>query len=205
MEFILNSKLLLNDRRPPEDTSRMERDEKKGMNPMLAAVKVMCSPLLFEHENSKHHVFAVELLQRAVYASTNKAPIYEGINLTEVNMEWIMKCLDFFRHHMTNQEVMTLSDAMEDLSALQKPKAWQEPLRNGTFPLSKHWKGTYSFLDPNEQRKLRLLPDDDDSDTYYSDRNIDEGKIQVGALSVVGDILLISNSLLSLISTQAAN
>jgi hypothetical protein len=27
---------------------------------------------------------------------------------------------------------------------------------------------------------LTWIPDDDDSDTYYHDHNIDEGKIQVG-------------------------
>lgn len=146
---------------------------------MLAAVKIICSSLLFEHDNLKHHVFAIEQLQRAAYAATNKAPIYEGLNYTEINMEWVMKCLDFFRYHMMNKETMTLSDAMEDLTKLQKPTAWQQSLQNGAAPLSRHWKGTYSFLDPNEQRKLRALPEDDDSDTYFSDKNIDEGKIQV--------------------------
>ncbi|KAF1930806.1 uncharacterized protein M421DRAFT_58030 [Didymella exigua CBS 183.55] len=178
LEFIMNSKILLNDRRAPDVRTRSEKTVKKDTNPMLAAVKIICSSLLFEHDNLKHHVFAIEQLQRAAYASTNKAPIYEGLKLTDVNMEWIMKCLDFFRYHMMNRETFTLADAMEDLSALQKPTAWQEPLRNGALPLSKHWKGTYSFLDPKEQTKLRALPDDDDSDTYFSDKNIDEGKIQ---------------------------
>lgn len=146
---------------------------------MLAAVKIICLPLLFEQENFRHEVFAIEQLQRAVYATTNKAPIYEGLNHTDLNMEWTLKCLDFFRYHMMNQEVTTLGGAMEDLPALQRPTAWQESLRKGTFPLHKHWKGTYSFLDPNEQRKLRALPIDDESDIYFSDKNIDEGKIQV--------------------------
>ena len=36
-------------------------------------------------------------------------------------------------------------------------------------------------MDPKEQKKLRALSDDDDSDVYFSDKNIDEGKIQVCA------------------------
>ncbi|KAH6615265.1 hypothetical protein C7974DRAFT_443417 [Boeremia exigua] len=176
--FILNSKILLNDRRAPDVRTRSETLEKKEINPMLAAVKIMCSSLLFGYEGLKYHVFAIEQLQRAAYAATNKAPIYEGLNQTEINMEWVMKCLDFFRYHMMNTETVTLGDAMEDLSVLQKPTAWQQSLKNGTVPLSRHWKGTYSFLDPNEQRKLRCLSDDDDSDVYFSDKNIDEGKIQ---------------------------
>ncbi|KAJ8109151.1 hypothetical protein OPT61_g7670 [Boeremia exigua] len=185
LEFVLNSRILLNDRRAPESRTRSEHNGQKEINPVLAAVKIMCSSLLFEHDDLKHHVFAIEQLQRATYAATNKAPIYEGLKFTEVNMEWIMKCLDFFRYHMMNKETMTLSDAMEDLSALQKPTAWQQSLKNGAVPLSRHWKGTYSFLDPNEQRKLRALPDDDDSDVYFSDKNIDEGKIQSLELNFV--------------------
>ncbi|KAF3043202.1 hypothetical protein E8E12_008394 [Didymella heteroderae] len=177
LDFILDSKILLNNRRAPDVRTRSERNEKE-INPMLAAVKIVCSSLLFEHNDLKHHVFAIEQLQRAAYASTDKAPIYEGLNLTDVNMEWIIKCLDFFRYHMMNRDHFTLADAMEDLSALQKPTAWREPLKNGVLPLNKHWKGTYSFMDPKEQKKLRALPDHDDSDTYFHDHNIDEGKIQ---------------------------
>lgn len=196
LEFVLNSKMLLNDRRAPDARTRSEKNETKDINPMLAAVKIICSSLLFERNNLKHHIFAIEQLQRVAYAATNKAPIYEGLNYTEINMEWVMKCLDFFRYHMMNKETMTLSDAMEDLSAVQKPTAWQQSLYNGVAPLSSHWKGTYSFLDPNEQRKLRALSDDDDSDTYFSDKNIDEGKIQVcqESHSVTKDLLTMTVS-----------
>jgi hypothetical protein len=175
----LNSKILLNDRRPPGNAGRLGKGEKNGISALLAAVKIMCSPLLFEHEKLRHHVFAVEELQRIVYASTNKAPIFQGPSLMDINMEWIMKCLDFFRHFMMNKEASALSDAIKELPALQKPTAWQEPLKKGCVPLGRHWKGTYSFLDPKHQKKLRALPDDEYHDAYYNDHNIDEGKIQV--------------------------
>lgn len=174
--------MLLNDRRAPDARTRSEKGEKNEINPILASVKIICSSLLLEYDclkHQKHHVFAIEEIQRAVYAVTNKAPIYEGLDYTDVNMEWVMKCLDFFRYHMMTQEMGALGDAMDDLSVLQKPTAWQQSLKNGAVPLSRHWKGTYSFLDAKEQRKLRALPDDDDRDTYFIDKNIDEGKIQV--------------------------
>ncbi|KAF2995871.1 hypothetical protein E8E13_004081 [Curvularia kusanoi] len=182
-EFILNSKILLKDRRASYGLPRLDKSGSKDVNPLLAAVQIMCSSLLFEHGSLKHHIFAIEQLQRAAYAAQSKAPIFEGLNHTDINMDWTMKCLDFFRYHMMNKDASTLSDTMEDLSPLQKPTAWQGPLKNGVAPLSKTWKGTYSFLDPREQRKLRQLADDDDTDTYFSDRNIDEGKIQTLELS----------------------
>lgn len=174
LSFILNSKILLNDRRAPKIPG------KDQLNPLLSAVKVICSSLLFEHNELKHHVFAIEQLQHAVYAATNKAPIYHGIGHTDINMEWTMNCLDFFRYHMMSKESMMLSAKMEELPTVQKPSAWQEPLKNGAVALSKHWKGTYSFLDPREQLRLRDRSDEDDSDVYFSDKNIDEGKIQEG-------------------------
>ena len=121
-------------------------------------------------------------------------------------MEWTMKCLDFFRYHMINEEASALTYAMEDLSPLQKPTAWQGTLKNGAVPLSKTWKGTYSFLDPKEQRKLRNLSDDNDSMDYFSDKNIDEGKIQVcGEREFLGSSMLSRTSLWSLTSNLVAN
>jgi hypothetical protein len=81
---------------------------------------------------------------------------------------------------MMNEDVASLYQAMKELSPCQKPSAWQEPIsRTGTYPLSKHWKGTYSFLDTAEVSKIRKLSSDEFGDTYFCDKNVDEGKIQV--------------------------
>ena len=205
-EFIKSSKILLQDRRTPPATQKSDKAGAKEISPLLAAVRIICSCLLFEQDDMKYHVFAIEQLQRAAYAASNKAPIFEGLHLTEINMEWTMKCLDFFRYHMINEEASALTYAMEDLSPLQKPTAWQGTLKNGAVPLSKTWKGTYSFLDPKEQRKLRNLSDDNDSMDYFSDKNIDEGKIQVcGEREFLGNSMLSRTSLWSLTSNLVAN
>lgn len=144
-------------------------------------MKLMCSHFLFQLDGAKHNVFAVEESQRFVYMATNAAPMYRGPgdNLTEVNLEWVSHCLNFFRHHMMNEDTGTLFDSMEDLSKAQKPSAWQQPLRTGAYPLSAHWKGTYAFLEPAEIRKLRRLTDEQVGDEFFQDKNVDEGKIQV--------------------------
>jgi hypothetical protein len=145
----------------------------------LAAVKLMLSQFLFELEGAKHNVFAFEETQRVVYLSSKATPLYRGLHSTELNMDWFLHCLSFFRHHMLNEEVGTLFNAVDELSAKQKPSAWQEPLRPGAYPLSSHWKGTYAFLDQPEIHKIRLLDEDQVGDEYFSDKNVDEGKIQV--------------------------
>jgi hypothetical protein len=149
---------------------------------VLAAVKLMCSHFLFELEGAKQNVFAVEESQRIVYMATNSAPLYLGALKTVVNMEWILHCMHFFRHHMMNDEVATLSEVIEELSPRQKPSAWQEPLRKGSYALGNHWKGTYAFLESTEIHKLRRLSADQIGDTYLCDKNIDEGKVQVCSL-----------------------
>lgn len=176
-DFVLTSKILLNDRRAPP-----ARNEPDSVHPMLAAVKLMCSHFLFELEDANHQVFALEESQRFVYMATNKAPLYSGPNLTQINMEWVLHCLNFFRDHMMNQEAATLYDAMSDLSPMQKPSAWQEPLRKGSYALGSHWKGTYSFLDVPEITKLRKISPDEDAEAFFCDKNVDEGKIQVCSL-----------------------
>jgi hypothetical protein len=172
---VLNSQILLNNRRPPS----AGRGEPNFVEPALAAIKLICSHFLFEIEGAKHNVFAVEESQRVVYMATNTAPMYKGPMQMEVNMEWILHCLHFFRHHMMNQDTATLYDAMGELSTRQKPSAWQEPLRKGSYALSSHWKGTYSFLDIPEVKRLRKLSPDQVGDEYFCDKNVDEGKVQV--------------------------
>jgi hypothetical protein len=165
MNFVLNSKILLNDRRAPPPA----RGEPEAIHPVLAAVKLMCSHFLFELESAKHNVFAMEESQRVVYMATNTAPMYSGPTMTTVNMDWILHCLHFFRHHMMNEDTATLYNAIDELSPRQKPSTWQEPLR----------KGSYSFLHQPEIDKIRKLSSDEAGDKYFCDKNVDEGKVQV--------------------------
>ncbi|KAF2030143.1 hypothetical protein EK21DRAFT_66353 [Setomelanomma holmii] len=174
LRFVLNSKILLNNRRAP----RLGRKEPAHVNRLLAAIKLMCSHFLFQLEDLKHNLFAVEESQRVVYLATNSAPLYGGQGFTDVNMEWMLHCMHFFRHHMMNEEVASLFGAMEELTPKQKPSAWQEPLRKGAYALGNHWKGTYAFLEANEVAKLRKLSADQVGDVFLSDKNVDEGKIQ---------------------------
>ncbi|OAK98834.1 hypothetical protein IQ06DRAFT_327330 [Phaeosphaeriaceae sp. SRC1lsM3a] len=174
-DFVRNSKLLLNNtRRPPKP----RRNEPNTVHPALAAVKLMCSHLLFEFEDVKHGLLGFEESQRMVYMPTKSTPMYLGPTMTGLNMDWILHCMNFFRHHMTSQEAGTLYEAMNCLSAYQSPSAWQAPLRSGTAPLGKHWKGTYAYIEYDEIGRFRRLNPDDMADAFFCDKNVDEGKIQ---------------------------
>jgi len=178
-QFVFNSKLLLNNRRAPSP-SRGEPDE---VDQLLAAVKLISAHFLFDLDGS-YDIFGIEESQRMVYKATNAAPLYSGPRLTDVNMNWMLHCMQFFRNHMMNEDVATLDPAMELLTTGEKPSAWQGPLdQTGSYPLSSHWKGTYAFLDLAEIQKLRKLRPDQFENAYFCDKNVDEGKIQVSISS----------------------
>jgi hypothetical protein len=144
---------------------------------MLAVVKLMCSQLIFGGtEGLKHDIFAFDEAQHAVYQSALIAPLFPGTALTVVNMEWMLHAMNFFRHHMMNEDAQTLFNKIEELDVAQKPSAWREPLTQGAYPLSKYWRGTYSFLESLEVQRLRKQGPGVE---VYIDKNVDEGKIQV--------------------------
>ncbi|CBX92578.1 hypothetical protein LEMA_P052840.1 [Plenodomus lingam JN3] len=173
-EFILNSRILIQDRRvPPASEEKCE-----WLDETLIAVKLMCAHFLFEFEGIKHQIFAFEESQRAVYKPSAQARIFRGGDMNYINFDWLGHCLDFFRHHMMSEEAYTLFENISELPATQKPSAWRESLKLGARPLSRHWKGTYSFLDAPEIAQLRRLTPAEYSSHYFIDKNVDEGKIQ---------------------------
>jgi hypothetical protein len=135
----------------------------------------MCSQFAFNLEGLSHNIFAFEESQHAVYLSAVAAPLF-SLDHTKLNLRWMLHAMDFFRHHMMNEDAQTLFDNIEELDAAQKPSAWREQLTNGAQSLSRYWKGTYSFLENAEVQKLRR---DGPGNQVYIDKNVDEGKIQV--------------------------
>jgi hypothetical protein len=135
----------------------------------------MCSQFAFNLEGLSHNIFAFEESQHAVYLSAVVAPLFSRDH-TKLNLRWMLHSMDFFRHHMMNEDAQTLFDKIEELDAAQKPSAWREQLTNGAQSLSRYWKGTYSFLENTEVQKLRQHGP---GKQVYIDKNVDEGKIQV--------------------------
>ncbi|CAG5156861.1 uncharacterized protein ALTATR162_LOCUS4654 [Alternaria atra] len=182
LNFILKSRLLNNDRRAPNAPPAVLMHINDG----LAAVKLVCSQFVFNLEGLEHNVFAFEESQHAVYLSAAAAPLFTKDH-TKLNLGWMLHAMNFFRHHMMNKNARTLFDKIEELDATQKPSAWREQLENGAQPLSRYWKGTYSFLDNSEVQKLRRQGP---GKQVYIDKNVDEGKIQSLELAFAQDSVL---------------
>jgi len=145
----MNSSLLLGGKRPPP----AKGNEPKHTNPSLAAVRMMCAHFLFGMNGMRHNVIGIDESQKAVYAPTNLAPIYIGKRLNEVNMEWCLHCFNFFHYYMANPEASQLHDNINDLDIGDRPSVWREALKPGSQPLSRCWKGTYSYMHPAEIKR----------------------------------------------------
>ncbi|RYN35811.1 hypothetical protein AA0113_g1302 [Alternaria arborescens] len=182
LDFILRSRLLNTDRRAPDTPPGALKHIDDG----LAAVKLMCSQFVFNIEGLEHNIFAFEESQHTVYLSASAAPLF-NYDHTKLNLGWMLHAMSFFRHHMMNENAQTLFDRIEGLDATQKPSAWREQLKIGVQPLSKYWKGTYSFLDNSEVQKLRRQGP---GKQVYIDKNVDEGKIQSLELVFAEDSVL---------------
>lgn len=144
----------------------------------------MCAHFLFsvdDDKNFKRDIFPFDLSQQTVYTETSKEALYSGPTKTQVNMLWMLHCLNFFRNHMISEQTATLYRSFRDLEPGQRPSPWQAPLQTGAYPLSKHWKGTYSFLEIDELVQLRNSAADDDF--VFMDKNVDEGNIQVSSFT----------------------
>lgn len=180
IDFIRKSRILFEEKRHP--ISRFEQGDE--LHKRLLAVKIMCSYFMFELRDRKHNVFGLDEVQQVVYASTASQPLFIGPYKLDINMNWFWNCMDFFRHHMMDKDAATLYYAMRDLPYRQRPSLWQEPIKSGSYPLAKHWKGTYSFLDISDIRKLRnRQKSGDNGEGYLPDSHIDEGNIQVSKSS----------------------
>ena len=152
----------------------------------------MATQLLLEMPNMHYDILSFDDSQRAVYEAPANVPLFLGNGNLRVNMDWVLHSLNFFRHHMIKEEAHSLFHTMEALSVDEKPSAWREPLQTGSYALGRHWKGTYSYLDPAELRKIRKIsknikkgkPSDE---VFFEDKNIElGGKIQVSYACYIG-------------------
>lgn len=177
---MLNSKAFLAVK--PLPSSSPKTRELFSAKTTLAAVQIMCGQFLFELNNLKYDIYAFDESQKVVYAKSATFPLFDAYHT--VNMEWTLHCLNFFRHHMMKEDAMTLYSTMASMPIGDRPSAWRGPLKEGAYPLSKFWKGTYAYLDERELSRIRKLSKGkkgrDSDGIWFEDKNIEHGgNIQV--------------------------
>jgi len=116
-------------------------------SPRLLALQLMFAHYLFVPDFPERTIYSFEASQKAVYESPLKEPIFQGFNKQEVNLEWTLHCLNFFRYHLKSRQAGSLYETMEELPAHQGPWMWESKIRNSNNidDIPRFWKGTYGM------------------------------------------------------------
>ncbi|KAH7114224.1 hypothetical protein B0J11DRAFT_496496 [Dendryphion nanum] len=178
VKFLLASRYFMNIRELPSPNSEMPVSE------VLGAIRIMCAQLMLEMDGPRYDILSFDDSQKLVYSHWRTEPIFYGHSTLHVNMKWVLHCLNFFRHHMIKEEAGTLRSTMIDQEDSQKPTAWRSIVEESSHAsaVSRHWKGTYAFIDPRELQQLRSRRNNDDS--IFVDQNIDQGEKSIQELTL---------------------
>ncbi|KAF2495820.1 hypothetical protein BU16DRAFT_560682 [Lophium mytilinum] len=143
----------------------------------LAAIQLMYSHVLFDNSRIWNEVYNFEHSQQMAYANAIEQPIFIGLDRQLINMEFILHLMNFFRHHMMHKdESHALYEAYKELSAVQKPSAWDRKLKNHDQHIGNDWRGTYAYLEPQEVIAIRAITDGTNKkkkNTIFIDKNVD--------------------------------
>ncbi|EKG19468.1 hypothetical protein MPH_03332 [Macrophomina phaseolina MS6] len=170
--FIRRSGITENMFRPRPTKSKTKESEtaEPQYGFLLAAVQLMCAPSVLAPKYGSVYGFIDS--QRLAYATIKAAPIFCGFNKLEVNMEWILHVLNFFKYHICKEEENTLYAPFRNLTKADTPGFWQKPLHNGPAELGVHWKGTYAYLSTSE---ISLVRAGNAQGRAFIDHNVDHG------------------------------
>lgn len=148
----------------------------------LGAIRIMCAQLLLQFEGPRYDILAFDDSQKYVYGHWRSDPIFFGDGTMCVNMDWVLHCMSFFRHHVYKDDVGDLCRMLKDEKPSQRPSAWKGPITGSptAMPIGKKWRGSYAFLDTHELEIVRRLRYQV-WDGIVQDQNMDsgEGCIQV--------------------------
>lgn len=81
--------------------------------------------------------------QHAVYQSPTVVSLFLNPQMDRLNFEYVLHIGNFFKHHLTEADALTLHGLYTALDADKRPRVWTEQLTQGVTPLARHWKGTY--------------------------------------------------------------
>ena len=123
---------------------------------LLQTLQVLCAPMLLSFEpHIFHHHYGFPDSQSAVYNTANVLPIFGGCNGLDVNMEFILHNINFWKYHILRKAEGTLCDAFENLDEDERPRWWSSQLKEGPQKLGKHWKGSYAYVETTEIDSMR--------------------------------------------------
>lgn len=118
-------------------------------NSLISLIQLVLSALALRIDH--HTVWSFEVSQRMSYMSIFAEPLFRGRSGTDVNIDWALHAVNFFRHHALRRDENTLygpwMDLTEKNNGLGLPQLMKEALTNaGPATIGQNWKGTYGEL-----------------------------------------------------------
>ena len=117
---------------------------------LLYTIQCVLAPLLLRFDDKhRHHQYGFYEAQMMVYLDDATAPVLVGHTGQSVNMPWLLKNIQFWRHHFLI-EGEPLSPHFEGLEEQELPALWSSQLSQDKRELGTQWKGSYAFVDRDE-------------------------------------------------------
>ncbi|KAK5123180.1 hypothetical protein LTR85_003378 [Meristemomyces frigidus] len=146
LRFIVNQDLLqvvfLPERRGSKDVHCMPKQ-------LLHTIQVMLAPamLSLKHKHLLQSHFGYPQSQYTAYGTAVEHPIFGGCNNLDINMEWVLHHLNFWKYHMVRKDEQTLYEPFKELHDDETPRFWNDQLKTGGNKLGTHWKGCYAYVE----------------------------------------------------------
>ena len=122
---------------------------------LLFAIQCVLAPFLFRFDDwHRHDQYGFHEAQMMAYSDNFTSPVLAGHTGQSVNMAWLLKNIQFWRHHFLT-EGEPLSPFFEGLRFHELPGLWSRPLSQDKRELGHHWKGSYAFVNRNEIKIIR--------------------------------------------------
>ena len=94
--------------------------------------------------------------QFMAYSGAKEYPIFYGCNGTDVNFDWCLHQLNFWRNHLLREDEASLNSVYKNLEDHERPQYWHTLLQNNDSDyIGKKWKGSYAYVDRTVLREVR--------------------------------------------------
>ena len=124
---------------------------------LLKTIQIVCAPMLLSFEpHLEKWILGFPQSQAVVYSTPTQWPIFTGSYGLDVNMDFVLHNINFWRYHMIQEFEHTLFQAFSELECDERPRWWtSNSLKSTTPKLGRHWKGSYAYIEREDMASMR--------------------------------------------------
>ena len=160
-------------------------DGQSSVNPLLQAIQIIFTPRMLMLDSVADTVFSFPETQRAVYATVKERPIFGGVHGLDIDMDWVLHQVNFWRYHMTRKEECTLYNTFNSLEDAETPRFWNKQLCQDRPELGLQWKGSYAFVERDDILDIRAGHGSDEQIQDEFNSELETGAFQHMQLNVI--------------------